>query len=89
MIGVSESWALERHIEELLELIEPSETGTQSLSAVLARSLQGESTLGHLPVRLRAGRSEDTRLHARVGPCGPPAANLIVLSAPRRSRAVD
>lgn len=82
LLGIDEGAAVERHIDEFLTPADPRSPSVATLDTGLARSARGGSTPRNLEVRLRTG---NVRLRARIGPCGPPPATLIVLvgGAPR------
>jgi hypothetical protein len=88
LLAVSEEDAVNRPVASLLV---GADTGTESASlagaVVTAASGSGEP----LTAFVRPWNTFGVRLQARIAPCGPPRAALIVLGTPRRQRlrAVD
>jgi PAS domain-containing protein len=80
LLGVAETDVINRHIAELL-LPADAETGNESLATLLAWGARGESPPNHVVVR--PTNTFGVRYWARVGPCGPPTAALLVLADAR------
>jgi hypothetical protein len=59
---------------------EPHDPGVEALETALARAARGELPPRNVEVHLRARKSNKVRFRARIGPCGPPAATLIVFA---------
>jgi hypothetical protein len=75
-LGVEEAAAVHRPVTELIEGAEAEPTGVD-LGAAVLRAAQGDPTTRRLFVR-PAG-TFGVRCRARIGPCGPPSAAVVVL----------
>jgi diguanylate cyclase (GGDEF)-like protein len=77
LLGVSERWAIDRDIDELLTQADTDDPNITDLCAAIARSAQGDVELASVEVRLVNAAYPPFRV--RIGPCGPPSAALLVL----------
>jgi hypothetical protein len=77
LLDVSETDAVNSHIREVLVLAD-SEAVDGRLPAILAAAVRGELATENLVVRPR--NTFGVRYWARIGPCGPPRAALVVLA---------
>ncbi len=80
LLGVSESCAIDRHIDQVLTSVDPHHPNVETLETALARSARGQLTPRNLDVHVRTSKHDKIPLRARIGPCGPPPATLIVLA---------
>jgi ribosomal protein S27AE len=76
LLAISEPDAVNRHVTELLEPAACERHARVSLAAAVFRAACGEGE--PLAVTVRPARTFGVRLHARIGPCGPHAAALLV-----------
>lgn len=76
LLGISETAAVDRHVGELLEEAADDEAGTPRLSEALAGATRG-SRIGELPLSPR--NAFGVRWWARVAPCSPGPAAVVVL----------
>jgi diguanylate cyclase (GGDEF)-like protein len=79
LLGVSESDALDRHIDDLLV---PAATGgarVGTVGAVIAPALATADSR-HVEVRLARAENGDGPYRARIGSCGPPTGTLVVFT---------
>jgi hypothetical protein len=88
LLAVSEEEAVNRPISELLVSAD-AETQGNRLAAAIADAAQGSGE--PMNAFVRPWNTFGVRLRARVAPCGPPRAALLVLQSPqqRSLRAVD
>jgi PAS domain-containing protein len=88
LLAVTEEEAVNRPISELLMSADAEAQGSR-LSAAIAEAADGGSD----PVStfVRPWNTFGVRIRARIAPCGPPRAALLVLDSPRQRqlRAVD
>lgn len=79
-LGVREQHAVNRHVTELVIPGESDLATDGSLAGAIARAAAGE----RLPSRVavRPSNTFGIRLLARIAPCGPPRAALLVLDRP-------
>jgi PAS domain-containing protein len=81
LLGISETEAVHRHVAEFLGPGDAEAPEGENFAAVLTWAARGD-----VPVRNVVVRPPNTfgvRYWARVGPCGPPTAALIVLADAR------
>jgi PAS domain S-box-containing protein len=81
LLGVSETEAINRHVGEFLAPGDAEAPTGENLSALLAWAARGESPATSVVVR--PTNKFGVRYWARVGPCGPPQAALLVLADAR------
>src|SRR5215211_1309958 len=78
LLGVVETDAVNRHINELLVPADAEVSGPGDLVNLLVHAARGEGDVHD--VVLRPTTEFGIRYFARIGPCGPPRAALLVLS---------
>lgn len=76
LLAITEPNAVNRHVTELLEPAASERRARVSLAAAIFRAARGEGE--PLAVTVRPARTYGVRLRARVGPCGPRGAALLV-----------
>lgn len=81
LLGVVETDAVNRHITEFLAPADTEISGGQTLAALIAWAARGDGALRHVVVR--PANTFGVRYWARVGPCGPPSAALLVIADAR------
>lgn len=88
LLAVSEEEAVNRPISELLVTAD-AEAQSSRLAAAIADAAQGTGEA--VSAFVRPWNTFGVRMRARIAPCGPPRAALLVLQAPgqRQLRAVD
>lgn len=77
LLGVGEAQAVNRHVTELLVPADAEASGPEALVNLLVHAARGDGELHDVVVRPTA--EYGIRHWARIGPCGPPRAALIVL----------
>jgi hypothetical protein len=77
LLGVSETDAVNHHITEFLVPADAEVSGPGDLVNLLIRAARGDGTMHE--VVLRPSAEFGIRYWARIGPCGPPRAALLVL----------
>jgi PAS domain-containing protein len=77
LLGLSETEAVNRHVNELLVPADAEVAGPGDLVNLLIRAARGEGEV--YDVVLRPTDEYGIRYWARIGPCGPPRAALLVL----------
>lgn len=77
LLATSEPDAVNRHITNLLMPAEAEENGGEGLSLAVAWAARGAGATRTTIVR--PANTFGIRLTARIGPCGPPRAALLVL----------
>jgi hypothetical protein len=77
LLGVVETEAVNRHINELLVPADAEVSGPGDLVNLLVRAARGDGEVHD--VVLRPTDEYGIRYWARIGPCGPPRAALLVL----------
>jgi PAS domain-containing protein len=89
LLAVTEEEAINRPAAELIVPADAEAQGAAGFAAAIAEAARGSEE----PVSrfVRPWNTFGVRMRARIGPCGPPRAALVVLQAPRerRLRAVD
>jgi hypothetical protein len=75
-LGVEEAGAVHRPVTELIAAAD-AEPGEVDLGAAIVRAAHGDPTARRLFVRPVA--TFGVRCRARIGPCGPPSAAIVVL----------
>jgi len=81
LLGTTETDAVNRHIAEFLVPGDAEDSATETLAALLTWAARGESPSKSVVVR--PTNTFGVRYWARVGPCGPPTAALLVLADAR------
>lgn len=81
LLEVSETEAVNRHVAEFLVPAAAEESSGESLASLLAWAARGESPTAQVVVR--PTNTFGVRYWARIGPCGPPTAALLVLADAR------
>lgn len=81
LLGVAETDAVHRHVGEFLVPADAEAPTSENLSALVAWAARGESP--STSVVVRPANIFGVRYWARVGPCGPPQAALLVLADAR------
>jgi hypothetical protein len=77
LLDISETDAVNRHIGEFLVPAEADSTGS-NLASLLTRAVRDD--LEPSSVAVRPANTFGVRYWARIGPCGPPRAALVVLA---------
>jgi hypothetical protein len=88
LLAVAEELAVNRPVVELLVPADAEARGPASLAGAVVEAVAG----GNEPVQtiVRPWNTFGVRMRARIAPCGPPRAALLVLeSSPSRLRAVE
>jgi PAS domain-containing protein len=88
LLAVTEEEAVNRPISDLLMTADAESQGNR-LAAAIAQAADGGSE--SLSTFVRPWNTFGVRIRARIAPCGPPRAALLVLDSPRQRqlRAVD
>jgi PAS domain-containing protein len=81
LLKVSETDAVNRHVAEFLVPADAESSSGESLASLLAWAARGETPSAQ--VVIRPTNTFGVRYWARVGPCGPPTAALLVLADAR------
>lgn len=81
LLEVKETDAVNRHVAELLVPADAENPGGETLASLLAWAARGESPSSQ--VVIRPTNTFGVRYWARIGPCGPPTAALLVLADAR------
>ena len=81
LLGVSETEAVNRHISDFLAPGDAEGASGENLGSLLAWAARGETPSSSVVVR--PTNTFGVRYWARVGPCGPPNAALLVLADAR------
>ena len=81
LLGVSETEAVHRHIAEFLVPGDADSGPSENLASLLTWAARGEAPSNQVVVR--PTNTFGVRYWARVGPCGPPSAALLVLADAR------
>jgi diguanylate cyclase (GGDEF)-like protein len=80
LLAVTETQVVDRHVDELLA---PAR-GVGTHRHVLAAARHDDTSPRHLDLHARTTTGQTVPFRARIGPCGPPHATLIVLSDANR-----
>lgn len=78
LLGIDETTAVNKHIADFLVPADANATGAENLLALLVDVAGGSGEARTTVVRPR--QEFGVRFKARIGPCGPPHAALLVLS---------
>jgi len=78
LLGIDETQAVNRHIADFLVPADANAPGAENLLALLVDVASGSGESRTTVVRPR--QEFGVRFRARIGPCGPPHAALLVLS---------
>lgn len=81
LLEVTETEAVNRHVAEFLVPANAEKSSGESLATLLAWAARGESPTAQ--VVIRPTNTFGVRYWARIGPCGPPTAALLVLADAR------
>jgi len=81
LLDVTETEAVNRHVAEFLVPAAAESASGESLATLLAWAARGESP--STQVVIRPTNTFGVRYWARIGPCGPPTAALLVLADAR------
>lgn len=81
LLDVTETEAVNRHVAEFLVPADAESASGESLATLLAWAARGESPSAQ--VVIRPTNTFGVRYWARIGPCGPPTAALLVLADAR------
>ena len=81
LLGVSETEAVNRHIADFLMPGDAEASSGENLASLLVWAVRGEMPTKNVVVR--PSNTFGVRYWARVGPCGPPTAALLVLADAR------
>lgn len=81
LLGISETDAVNRHVGEFLVPGDAESSRGENLASILAFAARGEASDSNVVVR--PANTFGVRYWARVGPCGPPTAALLVLADAR------
>jgi hypothetical protein len=76
-LGMNEMEAINRHVTELLVTVDPHARHRNQLSVAIADAASGEDTRAQMFVR--PVNTHAVKMRARIAPCGPPRAALLVL----------
>jgi hypothetical protein len=79
LLQTAETEAVDRRVTDLLVPADVEVAGTESLVTRIVRAARGEDAEGSLVVR--PAREFGIRFRAKVAPCGPPRAALLVLAS--------
>lgn len=82
LLGVREDTVVRRPVAELLVSADADSDTTTGLSFAVLDATGGEDN--PCRVHVRPANTYGVRLRARVAPCGPPRASLVVLDGPQR-----
>jgi hypothetical protein len=77
LLGAAEPDVVNRHVTSLLVPADAEESSSESLAAAVVWAARGDG--GTRRVRVRPANTFGIRLTARISPCGPPRAALLVL----------
>jgi diguanylate cyclase (GGDEF)-like protein len=86
LLGISEDWSLDRHVDEFLAPADPGDHAPDAIASTLSGSgySSGSGTERTAPrdirARLRTIGGERVLFRVRSAPCGPPSATLVVLA---------
>lgn len=78
LLGIDETHAVNKHIADFLVPADANASGAENLLALLVEVAGGSGAARMTVVRPR--QEFGVRFKARIGPCGPPHAALLVLS---------
>ena len=81
LLDISETEAVNRHVAEFLVPADAESAAGESLATLLAWAARGESPSTQVVIRPK--NTFGVRYWARIGPCGPPTAALLVLADAR------
>ena len=81
LLDVSETEAVNRHVADFLVPADAETASGESLASLLAWAARGESPSTQVVIRPK--NTFGVRYWARIGPCGPPTAALLVLADAR------
>ena len=81
LLDVTETEAVNRHVAEFLVPADAESASGESLASLLAWAARGEFPSAQ--VVIRPTNTFGVRYWARIGPCGPPTAALLVLADAR------
>jgi PAS domain-containing protein len=81
LLGISETEAVHRHVAEFLGAGDAEPPGEENFASVLTWAARGDAPMRNVVVR--PPNTFGVRYWARIGPCGPPPAALIVLADAR------
>jgi PAS domain-containing protein len=81
LLEVTETEAVNRHVAEFLVPADAETSSGESLASLLSWAARGESPSAQ--VVIRPTNTFGVRYWARIGPCGPPTAALLVLADAR------
>jgi len=81
LLGLSETEVVNRHIADFLVPADAETASGENLASLLAWAARGETPTSNVVVR--PTNTFGVRYWARVGPCGPPNAALLVLADAR------
>jgi PAS domain-containing protein len=89
LLGLTEAEAINRRVAELLVPADAEARTTTAFAEAIASAAAGIE--GSISATVRPWNTFGVRMRARVAPCGPPRAALVILEDPmaRRLRAVD
>jgi PAS domain-containing protein len=86
LLGVTESMAVNRPVHELVVPPDAEAQGPARFAAAVAEAMQTSDVVGTF---VRPWNTFGVRMRAKIAPCGPPRAALLILeTAPRALRAV-
>ena len=81
LLDITETEAVNRHVAEFLVPADSESSSGESLASLLAWAARGETPT--MQVVIRPTNTFGVRYWARIGPCGPPSAALLVLADAR------
>ncbi len=86
LLDVTESMAINRPVHELLVPADAEAQGSTRFSAAITEAMHKDDAVGTV---VRPWNTFGVRMRAKIAPCGPPRAALLILeTAPRALRAV-
>jgi len=87
LLGVTEDLAVNRHVTDLLETADAEGRSEMRFASAVAQAASGDESQTH--VFVRPWNTFGVRMRARISPCGPPRAALLVLERPARLRSLN
>jgi hypothetical protein len=82
LLELTESAAVNRPVHELLVSADAEAQGPSGFAAAVSRAVRADATVGTF---VRPWNTFGVRIRARIAPCGPPRAALLVLEPGRRN----
>jgi hypothetical protein len=82
LLAMSETEAVNRHVTELLVPADAETQGPANLAVAVTWAARGDESMHNVVVR--PANAFGIRMQARIAPCGPPRAALLVFERPGR-----